>query len=268
MPIRVGSQILIHGYGSSGKAGFGLKILLSPSIPGKIENVTSSIITAKASRNKVLVVSFLYPEDYYDKLLKTILKQNQILYENYDKKSTDCIVKAFYPGYLTPEDFVYKIVRLLDEAVLEGDPFTGIMLDGLHNVFLQFKNLQGAHMIWPLLYSILSRYNLSVVTTFTNFSVSVRILGSKENQSNQRIDDSVLFQEGQKPFLHGLVKAADYYFILDEIIDEKDFYKKKYLLSVKSSPDDPPLDLLQWNRQKLIFENIFPAKSLYEMQNY
>jgi hypothetical protein len=158
-------------------------------------------------------------------------------------------------------------VRLLDEAVLEGEPFTGIMLDGLHNVFLQFKNLQGAHMIWPLLYSILSRYNLTVVTTFTNFSVSERILNTHQNQNFQRNDDSILFQEGQRPFLHGLVKAADYYLVLEEIVDESDSFKKKYLLTVKSSPENPPQDALQWDRQKLIFEKRIFANTLYELQS-
>jgi KaiC/GvpD/RAD55 family RecA-like ATPase len=265
LPIASNSQILIHGYGSSGKAGFGLKLLFTPLMDEHIhrENIITDekikdyrkIILKKNQINKVLVVSFLYPVEYYEVLHERLLKQFEFGFKNFDRRKSILNVKAFYPGFLTPEDFVYKIVRLLEEAKLEGEPYTGILLDGLHNVFLQFKNLQEAHMIWPLLYSILYRYSLTVVSTFTNFSLNEKH-DAENTHSIQTPDDFMLMQQGQKPFLHGLVKAADYYFLLEEIINNSN---RKYLLSIRSSIRQiPPTNSLNWDREKLtlINENI------------
>lgn len=247
LPIAINSHILVHGYGSSGKAGFGLKLLLTPYLPKHINLNSIDKISIKISHsysNKVLIVSFLYPVEYYDILVHKINKQFTALFENFNvKKGQQYFVKAFFPGYLTPEDFIYKLVRLLDEANLEGQPFTGILLDGLHNVFLQFKSLQESHMIWPLLYSILSRYNLTVVSTFTNFSLDERHIdkNSLDNRTSfQTPDDFALMQQGQRPFLHGLVKAADYYFLLEEIIDDNNSFARNYWLSVRSSIRQTP----------------------------
>ncbi|MBL7701091.1 MAG: AAA family ATPase [Ferruginibacter sp.] len=265
------SQILVHGFGSSGKAGFGLKLLLTPvlskqeleSSPGQTTGKLFAIKNIK--KNKVLIVSFLYPEEYYDALVTKIKRQLHGIFTGYQDSLSICFVKAFYAGYLTPEDFVYKIVRLLDEANLEGEPYSGILLDGLHNVFLQFKNLQESHMIWPLLYSILARYNLTVVTTFTNFSLSERHITdrfSDSRNSSQSPDDFMLMQQGQKPFLHGLVKAADYYFVLEEIVDDKNNFERSYWLSVRSSiRQNPPTDILEWDRQDLVLKDIISEKN-------
>lgn len=270
LPIAARSQILIHGFGSSGKAGFGLKLLLNPLLKEKpLVNRNSRIVYDPNSlqKNKVLIVSFLYPEEYYEILFQKIRKQFHSLFDNYDPSCSLYTVKAFYPGYLTPEDFVFKIARLLDEANLEGEPYTGILLDGLHNVFLQFKNLQESHMIWPLLYSILSRYNLTVVTTFTNFSLTERHTNNElvdQRHQFQNPDDYALMQQGQKPFLHGLVKAADYYLVLEEVIDDTNNFEKKYWLSVRSSiRQTPPKEFAEWDRQGLNLRRIIPSKEVY-----
>jgi KaiC/GvpD/RAD55 family RecA-like ATPase len=272
--IALHSQILIHGYGSSGKAGLGMKLLLTPpfmeirrgrplALNNKIDQNKNSVKTNLKYINKVLIVSLLYPVEYYEELHRRLIKQFERNINDFNNRQSVVKVIAFYPGYLTAEDFVYKIVRLLEEAKLNGEPFTGIMLDGLHNVFLQFKNLQEAHMIWPLLYSILSRYHLTVVSTFTNFSLNERHIGNK-SEAFQTPDDFMLIQQGQKPFLHGLVKAADYYLLLEEVVDDKNNYQKEYWLSVKSSIRTvPPVDFLKWNREELVFTKVVRAEKFY-----
>jgi len=279
------SQILVHGNGSSGKAGFGMKLLLTPLqheitkanfddiflIDKRVGKPSGRVNIKSIRKNKVLVVSFLYPIEYYLELHQRLQKQFERYIFNYNSKNSIVNVKAFYPGYLTAEDYVYKIVRILEEAKLEGEPYTGILLDGLHNVFLQFKNLQEAHMIWPLLYSILSRYNLTVVTTFTNFSLGERHSNYAESDKTQLFqtpDDFTLMQEGQKPFLHGLVKAADYYFLLEEVINDEKNYQREYWLSVKSSIRRiPPKDYLKWDRDTLVFTEIIPGEKIYGSRN-
>jgi KaiC/GvpD/RAD55 family RecA-like ATPase len=273
LAIAQNSQILIHGYGSSGKAGFGMKILLTPDLQidiqeaeGRNEKRRRKFLVTDG-RKKILVISFLYPADYYEGLHERLIKQFSNNFTNYNERNSKVIVKAFYPGYLTQEDFFYKIVRLLDGALLEGEPFTGVLLDGLHNIFLQFKSLQDAHMVWPLLYSLLTRYQLTVVSTFTNFSLNERHTNQKEKEGGanfQTPGDFMLMQEGQKPFLHGLVKAADYYFLLEEVIDDENDFKKDYWIIVKSSIRQiPPQYGLRWDRERLTIIGKIDAKRIY-----
>ena len=267
------SQILIHGFGSTGKAGFALKILLTPPVDRpklKVQKnedkiFENQIITNPSNydlfkyQRKVLVISFLYPKEYYEELTKKINISIKSVY--FGIKTPKVIILPFFPGYLTGEDFINKIVRYLDEAILEGEPYTGVMLDGLHNVFLQFKNLQENDMVWPLIYGILSRYKLTVISTFTNFSLNTKYIesnandkDSSTNQSNslihQSIEDQRLMQKGQTPFLHSLVKASDFYLLLEEVIDRN--FERKYLVSVRSAIDQKiPKSYLEWDRQNL-----------------
>lgn len=263
------THILVHGYGSAGKAGFALKILLTPTINSnlpllkKVENIESSIY-----RRKVLILSFLYPKKYYDELIEgkgsgksrkeSLLEKINNVYSGLKKPMIHYLI--FHPGYLSPEDFVVKITRTLDMAILHGEPFTGVLIDGLHNVFLQFPKLQKYDMVWPLLYNILSRYKLTVVSTFTNFALNDRLLDDNPNEKNQIINqalpDHLLMQQGMAPFLHALVKASDFYLFLEQIVVKGE---RKYILSVKGAiGQEVPTELLEWDRQKNVFRDIYP----------
>lgn len=258
------SQILIHGVGSSGKAGFALKLLLSPPVEipeilNKLKNKNEAMhnmhyisqfekksFYLQKYQTKVLVVSFLYPEEYYTTLVSEKMSDLRFSYKGMRKPKIKIL--PFYPGYLAVEDFISKIIRHLDESILEGEPYTGILLDGLHNVFLQFKNLQDNDMMWPLLYGILSRYKLTVVSTFTNFSVNNHHDAGADFTSVT--DDQRIMLKGQAPFLHSLVKASDFYLTLDEKIDSVG--ARRYIISVRSSIDQrPPSEVLEWDRQSL-----------------
>lgn len=278
------SQILVHGFGSTGKAGFALKILLTPpikrptnkrsSLKSEEETLSKIILKGGYSRfvfqRKVLIISFLYPQEYYEELAKKISSSIKASFPAL--KNAKIIILPFFPGYLTPEDFINKIVRYLDEAILEGEPYTGVLLDGLHNVFLQFKNLQENDMVWPLLYGILSRYKITVVSTFTNFSLSNKRIDANSKSENteqinalfhQSIEDQRLMQKGQTPFLHSLVKASDFYLLLEEVIDANANFERKYLVSVRSAIDQAiPRSFLEWDRQNLYVLNKFEPRSL------
>jgi len=276
------SRILVHGYGSSGKAGFALKLLLTPPMDAsnpleQIEHVANENMSARGKRTaqpadyknlpmpyehvrfrrKVLIISFLYAEQYYyplvDKLHAESLSQ---IYPGLRKAELEIL--AFYPGYLTAEDLVNKVIRKLDAAILDGDPFTGVLLDGLHNVFLQFHNLQEHDMIWPLLYSILSRYDLTVVSTFTNFSLNGQLVddqpGEKKSMVLAALEDQSLMKKGMIPFLHMLVKATDFYLLLEEHVHQPEG-SRNYYLAVKSAQKQTlPVKLLEWDRQQLVIK--------------
>ncbi len=279
------SKILIHGFGSSGKAGFGLKLLLSPPLessvyfkdkqgwyeePSKehrtkptrqrktqLQDVRIGSFAHTRYRRKVLVISFLYDDQYYRPLAQDIHRSSlETVYPGLLPPHMETL--SFYPGYLTAEDLVSKIIRRLDRAILEGDPFTGVLLDGLHNVFLQFRNLQKHDMIWPLLYSILSRYDLTVVSTFTNFAMNGRLVevgpADKNSMMHAPTEDQSLMKEGMVPFLHMLVKATDFYLLLEEHVNQDD-HKRRYYIAVKSAQKQTlPERLLEWDRQDLVIK--------------
>ncbi|MDR1120491.1 MAG: AAA family ATPase, partial [Dysgonamonadaceae bacterium] len=197
------SQILLHGYGSSGKAGLALSLLMYPREPD----------THK--KRKTLVVSLLYSQKHYEGLVKKLVTSNK---EKFQDSSLECL--CFYSGYLTPEDFINKILTKLDAAILEGEPFTGILLDGLHNAILQFPKLQADDMVWSTLYSLLAKYFLTIVTTYTNFKI--------ENGIDQK---GTLLKE-DKLLLDLIIQVADYYLSVDKTEKSAD---GKYWITLKSA---------------------------------
>lgn len=236
LDIYPGSQILIHGHGSSGKAGLALKILMTP--PKKLKDEQGNKLTEYkpfCPPRRILVVSFLYSDSYYKNLESKLRSQLK-------EKAPSLEILSFYPGFYTPEHFLSKIILKLEKAVLEGEPVTGVLLDGLHNVFLQFPSLADNTMVWPMLYNILIRSKVTTVTTFTTFSIAM---------STKKEDDELLIA-GHKPFLHALVQASDFYVMLDSVLQNN---KRVNELYVKSAIGHQaiPSDILIWDREELVF---------------
>jgi hypothetical protein len=126
-------------------------------------------------------------------------------------------------------------------------------------------------MVWPMLYNILSRYNVTVVSTFTNFSLNDKLFESdqsdKNKMVNQAVPDYLLLQKGMTPFLHALVQASDYYFFLEQHTSPKNG-SKRYLLAVKSSiSQSVPEEFLEWDRQENIFCNVYTLPMLRHSEN-
>jgi hypothetical protein len=220
------SQILLHGYESSGKAGLALTLLLYPLT--KEEDKMSEKRTI--SKRKVLIISLLYAEQYYLNLKNRIIRVNETIKEENVKIDSLC----FYTGYLSPEDFINKILMKLDTAILEGEPFTGILLDGLHNAILQFPKLKKSDMIWSTLYSLLAKYRLTIVNTFTNFKINNEVL----LKNNEHLLEDIL------------VQITDYDF---NIMYSKN-KKGKYTVTLRSAiryEFGSVIESFYWNREKM-----------------
>ncbi|MEI7732886.1 MAG: ATPase domain-containing protein [Verrucomicrobiota bacterium] len=189
------SHILLHGHGSSSKSWLALKVLLTPIQVGKDYKGVG------VEPRRVLTVSFLYPKAYYKRLAarKTIAE-----------KGSGIEVLAFSPGFLRPEDLLGKVARWIEAAELEGRPYTGVLLDGIHNVFLAFPLIQDREMLWPTLYRMLSIKKMTIVTTFTNF-----VLDGQENFKTP--EEKEIERRGQTPLLHALVQGADFYLTIQKI---------------------------------------------------
>jgi hypothetical protein len=145
-----------------------------------------------------------------------------------------------YPGGLTPEDLLAKVENQLLAAELSGIPYTGVLIDGIHNVFVQFPILEQDATVWPQLFNLLRRPGITVVTTHTEFELHAHSL-------------SVDFEHAQRksaPLLSVIVSGADYVFELagynasDGTAD--------YQLSIKGMlGEDPPVGGFEWDRQRL-----------------
>lgn len=237
------SKILLHGHGSSGKAVIAMKILMSPCV-SVATGCTLPLSTY--NRPRILVVSFLYPKEYYEETFKKLLR---IAFRGLPLDGhPEMRVLALTPGFVGGEDFISNVLLEMDRGHLEGWPYTGILLDGLHNTFLQFPLLQGSPIVWPALYSLLSRYNLTIVTTFTTFSKT-------NSPSGSRRDDEELILQGQLPFLHALVQGTDFHLQ----VEKSQFvqHDRTFHVTVKSALNQRlPSRALVWNADDLIFERL------------
>ncbi|MEY9755798.1 RAD55 family ATPase [Bradyrhizobium yuanmingense] len=244
------AQILISGKGSSGKAGFGLKLLASPIISDgdDAEEFSRGLFEfedPQAKRRRILVVSFLYPPEYYEGLLSRIgdSHADQISFEN---PVSDLETLSFYPGFISPEVLVSKIINKIKAAELEGLSFHGVLIDGLHNVFLQFPRLQENALFWPVLYETFRVLGLTVVTTHTHFAVK----GMEANSVHSA--DVNLIAHRVAPLLQAIVNAADFYINVSQSGDDTAVSSPIELVSAFAQPvrQQPYF----WNSQSLVVE--------------
>ncbi|MDP1912112.1 AAA family ATPase [Brevundimonas sp.] len=248
------SQILVKGRGSSGKSALGLSLLhRRPLPPLEARRLARAHFLAQLgferrvawTESRVLIVSFLYPEQHYASDLQrlhiagraddasgsdtegleggfeltpepNLVLANRSAHGPYSPRallpdSFKQDVLSLYPGHLMPEDLLGKIARRLQTAALRGLPYTGVLIDGIHNVFLQFPEIERAPGLWPQLYNLLRRKGVSVVITHTDFEVH-----GGEDKYSQRgeyggVDNGSLDRKSA-PILSSLVSAGDYVF--------------------------------------------------------
>jgi hypothetical protein len=240
MHVLFRSFILLHGRGSSGKSGLALKMLMAPRFNSGTTNYVNTFHT-----HRILVVSFLYPKSYYDDLSHRLQRLVRHEYRGFSRRYPPIDVLHFTPGFLNPEDLFHRINAYLDQGELEGEPHDGVLLDGLHNVFLQFPRLAKNSMVWPMLYGMLRTRNVTVVTTHTTFNVA----GGAVTESADLIMDEA------RPLLHALVQASDYYFEIERpkkrpLRDSREDFEVTVRGSI--TPVQSP-DPLYWNRERLVF---------------
>lgn len=243
-----GSNIFLNGRGSGGKAALALKIALSPSYSG---SKATSMIEA---REKILVVSFLYPETYYRNIFKLLLIRRQ---QEYGIPQTafrpQHKVIHLYPGYLMPNDLFNKIEWELDAAEMHGVPYTSIVIDGIHNVFLQFPEIEKYSLLWAQLYSSLRSRPITIITTHTTLMVP-----HADGDSEYNVDD-----RRSEPLRHALVQKTDFQFEIDpagccrsskndECKQMKNTFRIKTLSAINQQM---PSEGLYWSREMQVLFN-------------
>ncbi|MDH4981876.1 ATPase domain-containing protein [Hyphomicrobium sp. D-2] len=208
------AQILVAGRGSTGKAGFALKLLMKP-ILGEVDTQRSLFDKVSDAQHRypdprrIMVVSFLYNSSYYQDLQRRI--ETALALDSREKFRKQIIFVdhlPLYPGFLAPEVFLSKVIEKYEGAAVSGCPYHGVLIDGLHNVFLQFPRLQATPTLWSILFQLMRLFGLTLVTTHTHFDVH-----GLERPSQFRSDVELASQR-VSPLLQALVNSADFYFDL------------------------------------------------------
>lgn len=284
-------QILVVGHGSSGKAGFGLYILHRrwfdttmlvndrqrrlPMARALADLPKSKQVIAEANlpvrseaqylETRVLVISFLYQQTYYDELTNKLSRRRTKTdrpgggYDNVealepmefaplpDRLWTDTI--ELYPGMLSVEDFVAKIEKRLAAAERSGFPYTGVLVDGLHNVFVQFPQLEKDSAFWGMFYNVLRRRRVTVVTTHTEFAINAQGLNPERRRPLSMSYDFDQAERKIAPLLSALISGADYLFDLSPAYESG---APQYLLTPRAMLGDNLGDrTFVWDKQRL-----------------
>ncbi len=230
-----GAHVFINGIGSGGKSALALKIAMAPTF---VNGLYASF------REKVLVVSFLYPEEYYkplvDRLYALQKRENRGELKAFMKASLN--VFHLYPGRLRPSALFNRIEWELRKAELLGDPYTSVVVDGIHNVFLQFPAIEEYTLFWPQLYSALRTRDILTISTHTTLATP---LGARSGI----VDD-----ERSEPLRHALVQKTDFHFEVDPIRQFNDETALDGLFAVKTMSaigQKLPVKPLYWSRDNL-----------------
>jgi len=268
--IFAGSHVFLNGQGSGGKAALALKIALAPSFT--IEKMSAQFDNHTIVFNeKVLVVSFLYPKEYYEELKDRLVGLRGSEYPGLGKKKSDePKIEAIhlYPGHLKPNDLYNRIEWALDQAELEGEPYTCVIIDGIHNVFLQFPEIERYRLFWPQIYNSLRSRPVMTITTHTTLS-GPQVFGG---ELVSRVDDS-----RSEPLRHALVQKSDFKFEIDSIPNDCPEYKDKpelwdcFVIKTLSAIGQPiPKGHVLWSREHLVLvdDKIYPSSPMAEDEQH
>jgi KaiC/GvpD/RAD55 family RecA-like ATPase len=227
--VRDRAQILVYGRGSAGKARFALALALDPRVSRthleeweayvhpSSESASASVEKPWIERSRVLVISFLYGRDYYEGIVGNLLQSRYRLAHAAPAKHTTIL--DFYPGYIDPETLIARIREELRRGALEGRPYTAAVVDGVHNLLLQFPLLEKEPLLWPTLFQVFLVAGVSAITTFTFFKVerlSSASRGQPPEVDETMIDRSRAALAGTDHlFFQLLVSKCDYTFLVE-----------------------------------------------------
>jgi KaiC/GvpD/RAD55 family RecA-like ATPase len=246
-----GSNIYLHGEGSGGKAPLALKIAISPAFKGE-ERVLEP--------EKILVVSFLYPTEYYVGIMRRLLRLRRFEYNiGFNDARPDLNVIQLYPGHYQPDHLFNRIEWELDAAELHGRPYTSVVIDGIHNVFLQFPEIERYSLFWPQLYAALRTRSLTIISTHSTIvlqGTEARVIHLDDRRS--------------EPLRHALVQKTDFRFEIDRVdplelakfvVFAKDRLANIFRVRTLSAIDQSiPSRDIYWSREDLVLLDFQPRQ--------
>lgn len=248
-----GSHVFINGQGSGGKASLALKIAMAPSFCGPNQQIDKN--------EKILVVSFLYPKEYYENILRDLSEIQAMEYSLHPKERWNSRMEVIrlYAGHLKPNDLYNRIEWELEAAELYGDPYTCVVIDGIHNVFLQFPEIEGYTLFWPQIYNALRSRSIMTITTHTTLSVRSSIEG--DVVAIQPIDNN-----RSEPLRHALVQKTDFQFEVDPVpvnmYSGNTYLQSLFAIRTMSAIGQPiPRGYVLWDRERKMLMDPPPDKT-------
>lgn len=230
-----GARVLIYGPGSTGKGRFAMMLALAPQVPkgahwtshlkhiARNERPRRTTLRSWLREARVLVVSFLYESGYYRRIIRDLATRIGYGPVSWSDWASDSLhVLDFYPGFIDAETVLARIGRELRSARLEGRPYTSVVLDGAHNVLLQYPRLERERLLWPALYRLLKSERVTTISTFTFFSPDPGLIETAEAGSGRRRDTDAgegvwtrrTLSVSKDVFFHLLISSTDYSFRL------------------------------------------------------
>lgn len=198
------SSSLIYGIGSSSKADLAFRLLATPDVP------------EKPRTKKVLVVSFLASRKYYDSCAS---RHNRWLekrgFEN-ERLEVECMF--FAPGMISADEVYFQISSKLEFSETTLNEYDGVLIDGIHNVFVQFPMLMGKPELWTALTGLFRRSALNFVLTYSDFDIAPATLLEGGNYGSERAT----------PLMVALTQSLDYGFnIIPRYLAQRERQKRK-----------------------------------------
>lgn len=254
------SHIFINGHGSGGKAALALKIALS-----YISDASPQRLLIRSRNERVLIVSFLYPAEYYTHIVRMldVVSEKECASKliaaqatlNEDTTSATLAnrldVLHLRPGYMKPSELYQRIDAKLTAAEISGVPYTCVILEGIHNVFLQFPEIERYRLFWAQLYSSLRTREVTTITTHATLTLPYQAYGE-----GGRVDDL-----RSEPLRQSLVQKTDYQIEVDPIAVSpyigKDIreslnplkFSRYFVLKAVSTVENTPRGFLVWDRE-------------------
>lgn len=253
------SNIFITGRGSGGKASLALKIAIAPSFAAS--RVPESRWRLEQITEKILVISFLYPAEYYIELKNQLTRLRLFEYGlRRNALPPRMNVIHLYPGNYNPRDLFNRIEWELEAAELEGDPYTCAVIDGLHNVSVQFPEIEKHGLFWPQLYSAMRSRSMTTITTYTALVVP-----------HAAGEETMLDDKRSEPLRHALVQKMDFHIEVDpldqlqlreelkEVEEVRTFDSNFFKVKVLSAIRQPiPESGVYWSRESLMVSGAAP----------
>lgn len=184
------SVSLIYGRGSASKTALSMRLLGMPNVVGR------------NSRKRLLVLSFLAPDQYYREHADSFNRRLKAS-SGWDGASSVSVDTLFFtPGMVTPEEVYAQVSDRLLNFEIKQSGYSGFIIDGLHNVFVQFPLLEQHPELWSALLNLVRRVGVKTVLTFTDFEVWGASTLSTVDYENVR----------SKPLLIALSQSIDFGF--------------------------------------------------------
>lgn len=198
------SSTLIYGIGSSSKADLALRLLATPDLP------------EKPRTKKLLIVSFLSSHKYYD---TCVARHNSWLEKRgFDSFKTELECMFFSPGMISADEVYYQISSKLDYSETTLNEYDGVLIDGIHNVFVQFPMLMGKPELWTALTGLFRRSALNFVLTYSDFDIAPATLLEGGSYGSERAT----------PLMVALTQSLDYGFnVIPRYLAQRERQKRK-----------------------------------------